>query len=159
MLEEALAFCAEKAGLRNNAELREVLHTGSCSVCESLRSGLAVGVARYLGSIDDTIEAIYTYEPEQATRVDEAIPARPNLTPGMNLIAMVSRKSAALSSAAACVGSALAEELKQLGCPNANALCSELDFRAVDAVEVERRTGYGALLSSTHVRPIEIWHR
>ena len=159
MLAEALEFCAQKAGLKDKEQARDALHAGDCCVCEYLRYALTQRVAEYLGSVDNTIQAIYTYEPEQATRVDEAIPARPNLTPGFNLIARVSRKSAALSSVVASMRSALAEEHRRLGCPKANALCSELDVRAVDQDEVERRTGYGALINSLYVRPIEVWHR
>jgi hypothetical protein len=159
MMEEALEFCAEKAGLKGKEQARNVLLTGDCCVCEYLRYGLAQKMAEYMGTVDDTIQAIYTYEPEYATSVDGAIPARPNLSPGFNLIARVSRKSAALSSVAASMRSALAEEYRQLGCPKANALCSELDVRAVDEDEVKKRTGYGALINSLYVRPIEVWHR
>ena len=159
MMKEALEFCAEKTGLKGKEQARNVLLTGDCCVCEYLRYGLAQKVAEYLGSVDDTIQAIYTCEPEYATSVDGAIPARPNLSPGFNLIARVSRKSAALSSVAASMRSALAEEYRQLGCPKANALCSELDIRVVDEDEVEKRIGYGALINSLYVRPIEVWHR
>ena len=159
MMEEALEFCAEKAGMKDKEQARDLLHTGDCCVCEYLRYALAQRVAKYLGSVDDTIQAMYTYEPEYATSVDGAIPARPNLSPGFNLIARVSRKSAALSSVVASMRSALAEEHGRLGCPKANALCSELDVRVVDENEVEKRTGYGALIDSLYVRPIEVWHR
>jgi hypothetical protein len=159
MVEEALEFCAEKAGLKDKEQARAVLLAGDCCACEYLRYALAQKVAEYLGSMDDTIHAIYTYEPEYATRVDEAIPERPNLSPGFSLIARVSRKSAALSSVVASMRSALAEEYRRLGCPKANVLCSELDVRVVDENEVEKRTGYGALIDSLYVRPIEVWHR
>lgn len=159
MVDEALAFCAEKAGLKSGAQVKEILHKGDCCVCEYMRYGIARAMAGYLGAVDDTIQAIYTYEPEQATRVDEAIPSRPNLTPGLNMIIMVSRKSAALASAMASMRSAWAEEHKRLGCPKANAMCSEVDFRAVDEDEIAKRTGYAALLTSLHVQPIEVWHR
>jgi hypothetical protein len=159
MVEEALEFCAEKAGLNGKEQARRVLRTGDCCVCEYLRYALAQKVAEYLGSMDDTIHAVYTFEPEEATGGDEAIPPRPNLSPGFNLLVRVSRKSAALSSVVASLRSALAEEYRRLGCPKANALCSDLDVRAVDEDEVEKRTGYGALINSLYVRPIEVWHR
>jgi hypothetical protein len=159
MMEDALEFCAEKAGLEDKEQARNELLTGDCCVCEYLRYGLAQKMAEYLGSVDDTILAIYTYEPEYATSVDGAIPARPNLSPGFNLIARVSRKSAALTSVVASMRSALAEQYRHLGCPRANVLCSELDVRVVDEDEVEKRTGYGALINSLYVRPIEVWHR
>jgi hypothetical protein len=159
MMEEALEFCAEKACLKDKEQARDVLLAGDCCVCEYLRYGLAQKVAEYLGSVDNTVQAIYTYEPEYATSVDGAIPARPNLSPGFNLLARVSRKSAALSSVVASMRSALAEEYRRLGCPKANALCSDLDVRVVDEDEVTKRTGYGALINSLYVRPIEVWHR
>jgi hypothetical protein len=159
MMEEALEFCAEKAGLEGKEQARDALCHGDCSVCEYLRYALAQRVAEYLGSVDDTVKAIYTYEPEYATSADEAVLDRPSLWPGFNLIARVSRKSAALSSVVASVNLALTEEYKRLGCPKANALCSELDVKAVDDDEVQKRTGYGALISSLYVRPIEVWRR
>jgi hypothetical protein len=159
MMEDALEFCAEKACLEGKERARDALRHGDCSVCEYLRYALAQRVAEYLGSVDDTIKAIYTYEPEYATSGDEAVPGRPNLSPGFNLIARVSRKSAALSSVVASVNFALTEEYKRLGCPKASAPCSELDVKAVDDDEVQKRTGYGALISSLYVRPIEVWHR
>jgi hypothetical protein len=155
IMEDAIDFCARKTGLKHRGQILEAMRRGDCSVCEYLRHGLAKGVAEYLGSVDDTIEAVYTYEPEYATSVDEPVP----VSPGLNLIARVSRKSAALSSVVASVGSALAEEYKELGCPKANALCYEIDVKVADHDEVRKRIGYGALINSLYVRPTEIWHR
>jgi len=159
MMEEAIEFCAEKAGLKGKEQAVEALRHGDCSVCEYLRYGLAKGVAEYLGSVDDTVKAVYIYEPEYATSGDGPLPGRPNLSPGISLIAWVRRKSAALSSVVTSVRSALAEEYRQLACPKANALCYELDVTVADDDEVQRRTGYGALISSLYVRPMEIWRR
>jgi hypothetical protein len=159
MLEKALEFCTDKAGLNGKEQAREALREGDCCVCEYLRYALAQGVAEYLGSVDGTVEAVYTYEPDYATGANGSVPDRPNLSPGFNLIARVSRKSAALSSVVASVGSALAEECGRFACPKANASCYELDVKVVDENEVRRRTGYGALVGSLYVRPLEIWRR
>ncbi len=159
MMEDAIEFCAEKTRFNDNEQVLGALRCGDCSVCEYLRYGLAKGVAEYLGSLDETVKAIYTYEPEYATSVDEPIPDRPSLTPGINLVAWVSRKSAALSSVVTSVSSALAEEHKRLTCPKANALCYMLDVKVADDDEVQERTGYGALIGSLYVRPLEIWRR
>jgi hypothetical protein len=159
VMDEALEFCAGKAGLKGKEAAREALRTGDCCVCEYLRYALVQGVAKYLGSVDDTVKAIYTYEPEYATSGDEPITDRPNFSPGLNLIARVTRKNAALSSVVASVSSALAEEYKQLGCPKANVLCYELDVKVTDDEEVQKRIGYGALVKSLYVRPMEVWHR
>jgi hypothetical protein len=159
VMDEALEFCAGKAGLKGKEAAREALRTGDCCVCEYLRYGLAQGVAKYLGSVDDTVKAIYTYEPEYATSGDGLITDQPNLSPNLNLIARVTRKNAALSSVVASVSLALTKEFKQLGCPIANALCWELDVKVADDEEVQKRIGYGALINSLYVRPIEVWHR
>ncbi len=155
MMEDAIEFCARKTGLKDREQVLEAMRRGDCSICEYLRHGLIKGVAKYLGSVDDTIEAIYTYEPEYATGTDYAIPA----SSGLNLIARVNRKSAALSSVVASVSAALAEEYRELGCPKANALCYELDVKVADDDEVQKRIGYGALINSFYVRPTEVWHR
>lgn len=159
MMKEALEFCAEKVGLIDGEQARNVIRTGDCCVCEYLRYALVKEVAEYLGSVDDTIQAIYTYEPDHAVFADEFVPARPNLSPGFNMIARVSRKSAALSSVVASMRSALAEEYGRLGCLKANALCPELDVKVADEHDIQNRNGYGALLDSLYVRPIEVWHR
>ncbi len=155
MMEDALEFCARKTGLNDREQVLEAMHRGDCSVCEYLRHGLAKGVAEYLGSMDGTVEAIYTYEPEYTAGMGEPVP----VSPGLNLIARVSRKSAALSSVIASVSSALTEEYRHLGCPKANALCYGLDVKMTDDDEVQKRIGYGALINSLYVRPTEIWHK
>lgn len=159
MMEDAIEFCAKKTGLKDRQQVLEAIRRADCSVCEYLRYSLAKEVAEYLGSMDDTVKAMYTYEPEYTTNMDGPIPDRPNLSPGINMIAWVSRKSAALSSVVASVSSALTEERRQLDCPKANALCYELDIKATDDAEVRERTGYGALINSLYVRPLEIWHK
>lgn len=159
LMDEALEFCAGKTGLKGKEAAGEALRTGDCCVCEYLRYALAQGVAKYLGSVDDTVKAVYTYEPEYATGGDGFIIDQPNLSPGLNLIARVTRKNAALSSVVASVSLALTEECRQLGCPRANALCYELDVKVANDEEVQKRIGYGALINSLYVRPIEVWHR
>jgi hypothetical protein len=159
MVNDAVTFCAEKAGLKSVDQAIQALHSGDCCVCEYLQYALAQKIAEYLGSVDDTVQAVYTFEPEQAIGVGEIVTNHPILSPRFNLIARVSRKSAALSSVVASINSALAKECQQLGCPKANAMCYELDVEVVDEDEVQKRIGYGALISSLYVRPIEIWQR
>lgn len=159
MVDQALEYCAQKSGAKDKEQARARLLAGDCGACDYLRYALARNMAAYMGAVDETINAVYAFEPDQATGGDEALPARPNLTPGLNLIARVSRKSAALTSVVASLGSALAEEHKRLSCSKANALCGELDVRVADEGEVEKRIGYGALINSPYVRPLEVWHR
>jgi hypothetical protein len=159
MLEKAIKFCAEKSGYNDTEKARQAIANGDCCVCEYLRYGLARQVAEYLGLVDETVTAIYVYEPEYATEPGAAGSGRPRAQPGMNLIARVSRKTAALSSVVASLSTAMDEELRRLGCPYANALCHELVVHLADEQEVTKRIGYGALVDSLYVRPIEVWHR
>jgi hypothetical protein len=159
MMEEALEFCADKAGLGGKEQAMKALRSGDCCACEYMRYAMAQRLAAYLGSVDDTIKTVYTYEPEYATTVDGAIPGRPNLTPGFNLVVKVSRKSAALSSLVSSVNSALSDACRSLGCPAANALCYEFDVGVADEEDVQKRVGYAALIDSLYVRPIEVWSR
>ena len=157
MMEDAIEFCAKKKGLKDRKQALEAIRRGDCSICDYLCYSLAKGIAEYLGSVDDTVKTVYTYEPEYATSTDVAISSRSSS--GINLIVWVSRKSAALSSVIASVRSALAKEYKQIVCSEANAPCYDVDVKVVDDDEVQRRAGYGALINSLYVRPIEIWQR
>ncbi len=154
LLDDAFDYCAKKAGLPDQETVIAAVQRGDCAVCECLRAGLANTIAIYLGSVDTSIKAVYSYDPERAAGVDEPI------TPlGINLIAWVSRRSAALSSVVSLVGSALAEAHRDLACPRATALCCALDVQIIDDEQVQSRTGYGALISSLYVRPQQIWQR
>jgi len=159
MFDEAIEFCAEKSGFNGTEKAHKAIANGDCCVCEYLRYALARQVAEYLGSVDESITAIYTYEPEYATGPDSMGPGHPRVQPAMSLIARVNRKSAALSSVAVSLSAAMAEELRRLGCPHANALCRELAVHVAEEQEVKKRMGYGALIDSLYVRPIEVWHR
>jgi hypothetical protein len=159
MFDEAIEFCAAKSGLNGTEKARQALGKGDCGVCEYLRYALAREVAEYLGSMDGSITAIYTYEPEYATGPDLGGSGYPRTQPAINLIVRANRKSAALSSIIAALGAAMEEELRRLGCPHANALCRELAVHLADEQDVNKRMGYGALIDSLYVRPIEVWHR
>ena len=159
MMEHALDFSGEKVGHEDREQTIAALKRGDCSVCEYMRHALAQEVAGYLGSVDSSVKAVYTYEPEYATGAEGPIPDRPNLSPAISMIAWVDHKSAALASVVNILSSAVAEELRQLGCPKANALCHMLDVEVVDDDAVRGRIGYGALINSIYVRPVEIWRR
>ena len=150
----AMAFCAEKTGLASKEAVTAAVQSCDCEVCERLHHGVARAVSAYLGSMDSEVEAVYSYDPDRATGVDEAITGR-----GINLIVRVKRKSAALWSLIGLLISAMAQQRRDLACPRAEPLCWGLDIQVVDDDEVRSRTGYGALVDSLYVRPTQIWHR
>jgi hypothetical protein len=159
-MQNAILFCAEKANLNGKKQVLNARRSGDCAACQYLRYGLAKNIAAYLGSIDNRAKAVYIYEdPDSSLTWHDGVPSRPNIAPGIRIIVWVSRKSPALDSLIESLTIAVDKELRQLPCPNANALCHTLDVLVVDDEEVERRTGYGALINSIHLGPIELWHR
>ena len=142
MMSGALESAAQKSGLQDGAEALRRVRGGDCAVCE------------YLRAADDAVRAVYIYDPERATDGEGIISS-----PGISLIAWVSRRSAALGSLIELLRRALLEQREQFVCPRAQALCAALDVQVVDDAQVVARTGYGALLGSLHVRPTEVWRR
>jgi hypothetical protein len=157
MVEEAIGFCARKARVRNREETLEAILNGDCSVCEYLRYGLAKQIGAYLGSMDHHVKTVYVYEPEYGTTGDDASAVKLSL--GINLLAWVDRKSAALNSVIESLVEALRDERSQLLCEKANGVCFALDVLVVDDEEVNNRKGYGALVNSLYVRPTKLWTR
>jgi len=158
LLQAAIEASGAKLGQDQQA-VRQAMRHGDCTICDSVRYQLARRMAADLGSVDAAVKAVYLYEPEQATTSDEGVRERPSLSPGMSLIVWVDRKTAALSSIVDSMSSALSAAAKPVSCPFANALCWMLDAQFVDDQQVEGRMGYGALINSMYVRPIEVWHR
>jgi hypothetical protein len=159
MLQHAVEAAVEKLPTQNAAEVWDALRAADCEVCERVRYELAKAMVDYLGAVDETVKAVYLYEPEYATDgndagVDVAPPSR-----GINVIVWVTRKSAALTSVIGMLNAGLAQELQGLACPKSNALCFSLDAQIVDDDQVLRRSGYAALIDSLYVRPIELWRR
>lgn len=140
-------------------EALAALQRADCAVCERVRYALAQRIAEYLGSVDASVKAVYFYEPEYATAGDGVAMESTAMSRGIHMIVWAARKSAALTSVVNMLGSSLDEEYKALACPKAKPLCYNLDALVVDDDEVLGRTGYGALVSSFHVRPIQLWGR
>jgi hypothetical protein len=148
------------AGLgASRAAVQQAIGQGDCAFCDRLRYRLSQGLGEYLGSTDPSVRAVYLYEPDYATSDEPALGERPGLSPGMSMLVWAERKSAALTAVLDSLATAVREEAAKWTCPKANALCWMLDAQVVDDGEVKARSGYGALVNSLYVRPIEVWHR
>ncbi len=158
MMEEAIAFCAEKTGARTREEVIDAILKGDCATCDYLKYGLAKKVGECLGSMDETVKAVYIYEPEYGTGVDSLLDHSLGIKSGINLVAWVERKTAALSSIVASLNEALVEACKRLG-TSENGMRYLLDVKLADDNEVANRLGYGALVNSIYVRPTMVWSR
>ncbi len=136
----------------------ERIQEGECPACSEVRYLLATGLAEYLGAVDTSVKAVYVYEPEYATGFDD-VAAGAEFARGINLIVWASRKSAALTALIKSMGEELHKHIEPLTCYRADALCWSLDVQIVDDEQVQKRSGYGALINSMYVRPMELWRR
>lgn len=154
-LARALEFCAQKMMLGNPQAAIDCLRRGDSHACGYFQYGLAREVAGCLGELDEGIRAVYLYD-DEATPEDACLGAARKV-PLTHLIVWARQKTAALDSLLAGLDRALAEMLGDL--VDRSQFSHALDCQVVEDVEVETRTGFGALLSSLHHRPIEVWKR
>jgi len=159
MLRSALAFSAERAELPTAGQARGKIAGGDCTVCEYLRYGLSKEIGQYLGNIDNSVQAVYAYEPEYATGVLHLDSAGPGIDPGINLIVAVDRKNHALNSIVASLEDAVKAGVQDLLCSEANGSCFALDVKVVDGEELASRRGYAALVDSVYTAPMRLWDR
>jgi len=108
-----------------------------------------------LGAFDDDVKAVYLFECD-ATQEDICF-GEASSTPLVHLLVWAKRKTAALTSLISALDRALVQcYSSQFGVSGPASL---LDVQVVVDSDVDKRTGYGALLSSLHHRPLEIWRR
>jgi hypothetical protein len=159
MVEEAMAFCARKMGVQTTEEVLDSLRQGNYQACQYVKYSLAKQMGKYLGTVDKNVKAVYLYEPDYATGIYDVNGEKPSLSSGINMIAWVDRKTAALSSLVASLDAALREAQIPLLCLDANRIFYYLDIVVVDDEEISNRRGYGAMIGSIHVDPTVLWNR
>jgi hypothetical protein len=155
ILNEGLGFCARKMGLNDPQEVVMRLQQCDSSACQYCRYGLAKKAAESLGNLDDNIRSVYVLDYD-ATPHDLCFCEGQQRSP-IHLIVWAERKTDALSSLVGALDRALAKAYAKL--ISAPDLMHMLDVQVVDDEDVEGRIGYGALLSSTYNRPIQVWDR
>jgi hypothetical protein len=153
-LQSALAFCAKKMRLADADAALDLLRQRDGVARNYFEYGLAQHLAEHLGALDDEVQAVYLYDPENApddVRVDEGLPTL------VHLVIWAKRRTSALESALAGVDRAITERYGELmGAPELRHL---LDVQVVDDSEVASRRGFGAMLAWLHRRPLMIWKR
>jgi hypothetical protein len=155
VLNKAIEFCARKMGLDGPQVAINRLQERDHCACEYCHYSIAEQVAAALGDLDENVKAVYLFEYD-ATPGDLCFSETPNV-PLLHLLVWARRKTKALNSLVSTLDRALAQAYAQLIGPRQ--LQHFLDVQTVDDTDVENRTGYGALLSSIHHRPLKVWER
>ena len=155
ILTQAMDYCGRKMQLDSPREVVAHLRAGQGKACEYCHYSVAKQVAASMGELDANIKAAYIYDYD-ATPEDLCFGETGRGLP-IHLLIWAAPKTAALGALAETVGRALAQQYAMMiGVPQPAHL---LDVQIVDDADVERRLGHGALLSSLHHRPVEVWRR
>lgn len=159
MVNMAVRTTAQSQFYGNIERTVQEIQGGNCEVCGAVSDCLARQVGTYLGGIDRTVKAVFRCEPEYATprQVDGGAP--PLRRGGINLVAWVGRKNAALASLGATLESLLAERRKKLRCPNAGPACTILDIQMVEDKDVLENRGPAVVVNSLYLRSVQMWKR
>jgi len=160
MVDQAIQMCADLK-FRGDAKLTlQALHLGRCDICSTVSECLVHHVGEYLGRMDRTVKAVFQYEPEfrslKPREVELPVDSRPA---GINLVAWVERKSAALTALAATLENVLSESRKRIPCKNACPACYILDIQMIEDQDVQEGRGYGMVVNSMFVRSVRVWRR
>ncbi len=151
----ALKFAVDKTQLEDTSAVVDRLKWGNSVTYGYFHYGLAKHMAQRVGELDQDVKAVYVWDEDMAS---EDKPFDGIAEPGpIHLIVWVQRRTNALESLLEALDRALTESYAKL--MGARELQHVLDAQIIDDEAVEQRTGYGAMLSSVHYRPIEAWKR
>ena len=155
VLTQAIEYCTQKVRLDNSQAVIDRLREGDGQVCEYCNYSLAKQVAASLGALDENITAAYLYDydaPTEGFDFEEMGRALP-----IHLIVWAKRKTAALNAVVETWDRALTQRYAEV--IGGHQPAHLLDVQVVDGVDVAKRIGYGAMLSSLHHPPTELWKR
>lgn len=160
MVENAVLFCADKKFAGDLEQTVKALQKGRCDACQYLSFSLVRQISDYLGQMDKTVKAVYAFKPDRSpfSPTSETVTAGPRAS-GINLIAWVDRKSAALTALGTTLETVLTESRRRIGCVNATPACCNLDIHMVDDREVQEGRGFGVVVHSMYVRSMQVWSR
>jgi hypothetical protein len=155
VLTQALEYCAQKMRLGSWQIVISHLKKGDGTACEYCHYSVAKQVAEALGALDENIKGIYIYDYD-ATPQDLCFGEAGQALP-IHLIIWAQPKTAALNVLVETWNRALAQGYAEM--IGGHQLAHVLDVQVVDDADVEKRLGHGALLSSLHHRPVQVWRR
>jgi hypothetical protein len=154
ILAAALGSSAQKMQVGSSDAALKLLKRGDRTARDYFQYGVAAQVGELLGGLDDEVQSVYLYD-DEATSDDVALgEVAPSL---VHLIVLASRKTSALESLIVGLGRAVAQSYGRLF--DKPQLQHVLDVQVMDTSELEARVGLGALMSSLHHRPSQVWKR
>lgn len=160
MAEQAVNECAEAHFAGNSQRVRQALLQGQCEHCRCISDSLVKQIGEYLGQVDNTVKAVYQYWPAEMPNASNSQEVDISWKHcGINLVAWVNRKSAALGALVGTLESALIASQRQLGCINATPACFTLALTMVDDRDVGERRGLGLFVESPTLQSNLIWKR
>lgn len=151
----AMEFCAKKMRLENTQAVLDLLRQRKATACSYCQYSVAKQVGDSLGTLDENVKAVYILDYD-ATPEDICF-ATEKSSVLIHLIVWAERKTSALDALVTALDRALTQDYGRL--LDMEQLEHLLDVQVVDDADVEGRIGYGAMISSLHQRPIQIWKR
>lgn len=150
-----MLFCAEKMQLENVQAVLDHLRQRNTTACSYCQYSIAKQVGDSLGALDKNVKAVYILDYD-ATPQDICFAGKKeSLT--IHLIVWAERKTSALQSLVDSLDRALVQGYSKL--MDLGKLEHLLDVQVVDDTDIANRVGFGAMLSSLHQRPIQVWER
>jgi hypothetical protein len=153
---QALEFCTRKMALESPDAVVERLCDNDRVARQYCLYSVAKETSIALGDLDPEIRAIYTLDYD-ATPYDLCFHQASIDSSPVHLIVWTGRKTAALDAMIASLDHALTQICNDL--IDTHSIASLLDVQVIDDDQVESQVGYGALLSSIHHQPIQVWSR
>jgi coenzyme F420-reducing hydrogenase delta subunit/MinD superfamily P-loop ATPase len=157
MVTRTLDFCEQKTRIQGHAAVVAALRQGNRAVRDYFLYGLAKEIGRFLGEAEATVKAVYLYEPE--SMAGEMNGAKLELSKGLDLIVWVESHGDELLTMVQAMDEEFLQQYKALAGTSVAAMRSFLSVDVVSDRDVRERRGSGALITSMHTRPLEVWSR
>jgi hypothetical protein len=157
LFEQAIVECADKLFAGDTMRMRQSLLQSHCDSCRCVAGCLARLIGEYLGRVDRTVKAVYTYQPLDDRNKEGLEASEPFV--GINLVVWVERKSAALNALLQTLEESIKVSRNRVGCAVATPACFALDVMFVSDHEVEEGRGLGLLTRTPGIRSVPVWNR
>ena len=160
MVMDAVAHCAKQKFSGDGERTLHALRLGRCDICRLISDNLVKQIGEYLGRMDKNVKAVYRFEPELS--IDHS-PGEPGMSStvgvGINLVAWVDRKSAALNALSSTLETVIGNSRRKISCQKATPACFILDVQPVNDYDLVERRGYGVVVDCNYIRSTKVWSR